>query len=263
MVRDDPGPCPGDRRVVLLRCALVGRDVPDPAADQLGCPLTAMPAHGNEGQLNVLTVPERGSRRCDYRQDLGQFRWRAVRWPAVRQIGVRRAAVRWPAMRWPAVRQIGVRWPAVRQIGVHWPAVRQIAARWPALRQIGMRHLGTAMIACVTVRKPARSALVTVACTARSRALISARAWSATGCPSWVSETRKDRRSAGSSSRTTRPRRASRSSTLVSVVGLVAVAAASSPMLRGGPLARIARALISAPAESRSASLACSAARLA
>jgi hypothetical protein len=46
--------------------------MPDPAADQFGCPGAAMPAHGNERQVDVLAVPEHAARGHDFRQDLGQ-----------------------------------------------------------------------------------------------------------------------------------------------------------------------------------------------
>jgi hypothetical protein len=58
MVRDQFHPGTRDRVVILLRGPLVRGDTADPAADLPGRLRHAVPPHRQEGQVDVLAVPE-------------------------------------------------------------------------------------------------------------------------------------------------------------------------------------------------------------
>ena len=58
VVGDDLDPGAGDRVVILLRCVLVRADVTDPAADLADGLGHAIALDGQEGQVDVLAVPE-------------------------------------------------------------------------------------------------------------------------------------------------------------------------------------------------------------
>src|SRR6516165_3985561 len=73
VVGDDLHPGPGDRVMVLLRSPLVRGYVPDPVADPDGGLRHAVAPHGQEGQVDVLPVPELPAGAGDLRQDRGQF----------------------------------------------------------------------------------------------------------------------------------------------------------------------------------------------
>jgi hypothetical protein len=71
---DDLYPGLGDRVVVLLRGPLVRGDVLDPVADPGRGLGHAVPAYGQEGQVNVLAVPELPAGSGDLGQERGQVR---------------------------------------------------------------------------------------------------------------------------------------------------------------------------------------------
>ena len=71
VVGDDLDPGAGDRVVVLLRGPLVRGDVPDPGADPVGGFRHAVAPNREEGQVDVLTVPELTAGAGDRGQDRG------------------------------------------------------------------------------------------------------------------------------------------------------------------------------------------------
>src|SRR5207244_11526734 len=73
VVRDDLRPGPGDRGVELLRGALVGREVPDPAGDLVRGQVRSVPLHREKGEMDVLAVAERAARRDTLRQQPGEL----------------------------------------------------------------------------------------------------------------------------------------------------------------------------------------------
>src|SRR5215469_10646654 len=74
VVRDDLDPGAGDRGVELLRGALVGGEMPDPAGHHLGGPGRPVPADRDIGQVDVLAMAELTAQGNDLRQDRGEFR---------------------------------------------------------------------------------------------------------------------------------------------------------------------------------------------
>jgi hypothetical protein len=73
VVGDDLHPGPRDRVVVLLRRPRVDGDLLDPVADLRDRLRPAVPPHSQEGQVDVLPVPELPVRPGDLGQDGGQF----------------------------------------------------------------------------------------------------------------------------------------------------------------------------------------------
>ena len=73
VVGDDLHPGPGDRVVVFLRGPFVRGDPLDPVADPRRRLGHAVVPHGQEGQVDVLPVPELPAGAGDLGQDRGQF----------------------------------------------------------------------------------------------------------------------------------------------------------------------------------------------
>jgi hypothetical protein len=90
VVGDEFHPGPGDRVVVFLRGTLVRGDALDPVADSRRRLGHAVPAHGQEGQVDVLPVPELPAGPGDLEQERGQF----VAGPVVRHQVVRHQVMR-------------------------------------------------------------------------------------------------------------------------------------------------------------------------
>jgi len=80
VVGDDLDPGPGDRVVVFPRRPLVRGYVPDPVADPGGGLRHAVTPDGQEGQVDVLPVPELPAGAGDLGQDRGQLAARRPGW---------------------------------------------------------------------------------------------------------------------------------------------------------------------------------------